>query len=1483
MSPLRPERKPAPRARTEFDLGRWVARALCLVFALVGAIPLTGGVVLRSRPVQKWAVAETSRILREQLGVSARFEVELELIPLRLAVTNLVVPSNDGGPPALRTQEVAVSPRLFSLLAGRIDVGDVELEESQVRLVLRNGRVENVSYRFPTTSGKRPPLVRSPFRSLAVTGARLDLQVDDTRVVTEDIDIDAFAEPKLTFDVAIRVAGADVLRRRTTGETISVDEDRLCALDLRTFASEKALSIKRFSLAGVLDDSPEPGTRPGCDHDGDRRVLLRVSHFNVALSQARGTLRPTLDGKVTARVPLPLANRFAPRLAPMRGWAGFSGSVRYDGTTRLPEVDGHLSGERLGLGRYAFAEHLQAELRVLSDTVKVPRLEAGYGNGTAWIENLTVEPFAPKLPIAIGSVRSKNVTFPGLMRDVGIAPHTIVDWNFGDMLVSQVAGTLWPFYVDASVVANTRDFAVYNRAWHDPTKMRMIGVKQAKIEGRFRAHQKALEFYDTLATFGKSRLPAKLVSIGWKNDIVLDLGQTATLDLADVTPIAGIDVAGTASLDVDMAGQAKSVALDGELAVEDLSIGGFVAGDLKQSRVHFQPLRVDFTDAVGQKGDMSYALPSAQLNFDGPATVEFTALVDSKQFVVSRFFEIFHFDQDPRFADISGSGKTLARVRYVLGGKEDVCKSGRLTVDGRTQLATASVFGESFTAAEGDFNFEWFDIVAGSRGMKLDVPSISLRKGSGTVFGSARLTPGGALRGDFVGSRVPVSRIDGLAALGKAVEGFVTGTVHVDGNVEALAFQGRADVTELRTEGATLPASNLTLRLEPASTELESSGKTSACGRAIAPEFDPAAYAKDESDGTFHIDGQLFGGQIRLADLRISRQSKKHVQGSVDFEGLDLAAVLPAFGFGAATSTVRSGHLTGHLDIEELPIDRPFAADARFDVRDLRVEGSAFSLRLLPPSAPAKSEATSPPGDRPAATNSFAVVMVKDKVLSTSGFALGLKTPGGQSAVLDAELQMAEDLSLDAEFTLRETSLSMLTQTMDGVERAEGRLLGHFGAHGRWPAPRLSGAIEVHDGKVVLSSLKTPITDIELGVAVSSGGFTVSRGEASWGGGKLELKGSAPLSMGKLGEVQLALRARHVTLPLSKEARVTFDSDLRLAVPTDADDGKQALPVLSGRIDLDGASYKSPMTVTADIANLATRGRKSEVQAYDEGAARLEIDVALHARKPAVVQNNLVDTNLILDPQGVRISGTDQRFGAVGSVELPAGGQIHLRGHEFEIQGGLVRFDDPTRLRPQVDLTAVSDFRRFNSNNTNSGVTGTASTSSSTGTPVAGNWRIFMHAYGEPEDLKVDLSSDPPLAQDDIFLLLTVGMTQTEMNQSRTSGLGSSVALEALGSLSGAESAVTETVQIDEFRFGSTFSTRSGRTEPTVTVGKRLSERLRATITTSLSDSSEVRSNVEYRATGNLSVEGSYDNAQSSGSTSVGNVGGDIRWRLEFE
>jgi len=161
---------------------------------------------------------------------------------------------------------------------------------------------------------------------------------------------------------------------------------------------------------------------------------------------------------------------------------------------------------------------------------------------------------------------------------------------------------------------------------------------------------------------------------------------------------------------------------------------------------------------------------------------------------------------------------------------------------------------------------------------------------------------------------------------------------------------------------------------------------------------------------------------------------------------------------------------------------------------------------------------------------------------------------------------------------------------------------------------------------------------------------------------------------------------------------------------------------------------------------------------------------------------------------------------------------------------------------------------------------------------------IRMHAHGDADDLKIDLKSDPALAQDDIFLLITVGLTRAELDQAKSASVGESVALEALGTLSGADRAVTEAVPvIDEFRFGSSYSSRTGRTEPTVTVGKRLTERVRANVTTGLAESREVRSNVEWRLSNRVSVETSYDNVNDISSSALGNLGADVRWRLEFE
>ena len=54
-------------------------------------------------------------------------------------------------------------------------------------------------------------------------------------------------------------------------------------------------------------------------------------------------------------------------------------------------------------------------------------------------------------------------------------------------------------------------------------------------------------------------------------------------------------------------------------------------------------------------------------------------------------------------------------------------------------------------------------------------------------------------------------------------------------------------------------------------------------------------------------------------------------------------------------------------------------------------------------------------------------------------------------------------------------------------------------------------------------------------------------------------------------------------------------------------------------------------------------------------------------------------------------------------------------------------------------------------------------------------------------------------------------------------------------------------------------------------------------VTTGLAESREVRSNVEWRLNNRVSVEGSYDNVNDISSSTLGNLGEDVRWRLEFQ
>jgi translocation and assembly module TamB len=1384
----------------------------------------------------------------------------VSLWPLGLVLRDVTLHSSDGGPPALTAPRVAISPRLFSLLAGRIDAGQISVEQPRLRLIVKDGALANLALRLPEPSGA--PGGQVPIASLAITDAHVSAQIDGVSVESEAIDLDVFAEGPDTLEVALRAAVTSIVQRRPNpaagADQVAVDEDVLCQMDARVRVEKGDLLVRRLSLLGVVDPSPDAGTEPRCDLasilDDPRRVLMRLSGLRI--EQAAHQPRQ-ITGHVLLQAPLDIANRYV-ATGPLTGWLQVSGELDVSRRTTFPEFHGKLRTGAIGLKGYSLVSHADAELDLIGDRLLVSSFRAGYADGDVLLEDISVDLLGPGIPLRVRRSVATGLTFPGLMRDIDVTQNTIVNWDLEQITIDDFKGTLDPPALSGRLSASTQNFEIFDRSVHDVAKHHMLGVPRATLNGNFGVYADSVRFDNMRAQFGKSMLDTN-VRIGFDNTILLAVAEGSNLELADASPLVGIPMAGQARLDLRMSGNMADPVLTGSLGIDNLWFAGFPIGNLSTSSLRFVPLVVELDEARLTNGTSVYQLRQARLDFDTDATLAASTFVKSPGMDLRDFFTMWHFDQDPRWDSISGKGTLKGRLNYVLGGKGDPCQTGNLQVRGELALSTLTAFEEHFDSATSSFDFNWFDIEASDLGMRLNVPSLTLRKGSGTLFGSLRVAPGAQVNGEIIASLVPIAALQGVGPLGRRAVGTLSAEARVSGTLSALAAQIQARLSPLRIGRSELPASTLSIQLEPLASAPARIG-TTACGAPRYVGFDRAEYEADHPSGVFRVTGDLFGAQVHLNQFEITRQSAKHMRGRVDFHGLDLVAFSNLSPSLALLDPQPMGTLDARLDIQELALENPLQASGSLRLDRLSLEYAGTHVEAADPTE----------------------LRLAHGSLDIPALALRVKTPTGQTGLFDMGGQL-QDLggkpSANLRFTLQPTALDGFVGLIPGAERAHGMLGGQISVTGPLDAPMYRGGFALTNGAVYLRGSPQAITELDLKLAIMPGELIIEHAAFSFGGGRVQINGNAPLNGFRLGEVRTFITARNVALPLSAGVRATADADLRARwQPSSAAGtlGKQALPQLVGNVVLNSFAYSRPVKMTANITDLAQRGKRTEFDAYQPEGDLFSFDVNVRATKPLSLQNNLIDATLTIEDDVLQLAGTNQRFGVRGALRIVPGGRVRLTRNEFEIQQGRVRFDDPTRIAPLVDVTAVTDFRRYGGSiDVNAAQNNSAQSSS--------DWKVSMHAHGDAETMRIDLTSQPQLSQDDIFLLLTLGVTRAELDQVQSSSLRESVALEALGALTGADQVVTEAIPvIDEFRLGS-FSSRSGRTEPAITIGKRLSERIRAFVTSGLSESRDVRSNVEVKLNRKVSIEGSYDNVNDISSSTLGNLGADIRWRLDFQ
>lgn len=1487
--------------RRRRDWGGLLAKLFCVVFALIGVLPLTAGALIRLDVVQSWAANRTARLIESQLAVEASYDLELQPWPLLVSIDNLEVPASDGGSPFLVARHVTARPRIFSLLAGKLDLGAIEVVEPQVRAVVRDGALRNLDYALPEGgSDDDSGPGELPLSSASITNGRFDVTIDGLQVRTEQVDLDVTLrhsradEPLLptgqAVDVALRAGPTEIDHRHASpafDDWEMMDEDALCGLEVRASLDDHIV-VRRLELDGALDLDPAEGTRPPCNvDDADwRKVSLALE--SVALRLEKGGGPETVDGRLKVRVPVPIVHRFVD-VAPTTGWVELSlEEIHFGPERRLPEARGTLRAARLGIDSKIIGRYVQAELAVVRDELEVRNAQIGWAGGEFRIAEVKIAPFEEGIPLEAKDLRAQKVTLQGLLDDLTVHPRAHVGWNLAETVVPKFGGTLDPLELSGPMTVDTNEFNIFDRPTDVPNKRTFMRVAQGRVTGEFRVRPEAIVLNGFVAETGKSRVQTT-VTLGYENSLGIKVFEGSYVDLTDISPLVDIPMEGKAKVDLEGYGPNDNPMLDGHVAIDGFRFAGFPLGDISQAKLRFVPLEVELRDAVVEKGKSRMAVPRFNLDFaDGDANVVLDTEIDTRtgQLRLADFFEMTQLVPEeakdgtpmkpfnPTWKEMDGYLRGRASAHYVLGGRRDRCGTGELRVSASMGVRNLHMFGLDYDGGRVDVDFLWDDIEASDKGMVVDVHSGVLRKGEGTIVAKAAVRHGAKLRADVVGTAIPLRELKAFRNAFDLVETDESETVRrvapeakvsfvaaVRGTLDKLRADADIDISQMRIGPDVLPPSRLTFEMIPNTTPTRIIGRTG-CGNDITPGFDPARYAADPSSGIYRVRGSLFEGQVQVDDLQITQQRKSLASGRVTMTKMDLGALANLVPGIAFSSEAPKGWLSAEVTVDELPLDDPGLAEVR-----IRLDGAEVARSGTTLSIPAVEQPLLLSGD------ALRIPMVPLKLRFPSGLKADL---WGQGTVSN----LSQTPQLNLALRLAPTDLATLGVDLPQVSRAAGRLEGALDVRGTLEEPRLVGRLGLENGMVRVDGLPVGLDDIDIDLDVRGNEIRIRRASARAGNtGRLSLSGRIPLKGLDINGGDTVLVITDLKVPVADGVKLTADARLRITLPPATKLEQRALPNITGRVTLKQFSYTRPISFRLDLDSITGRGA-TDVETYDPEEDLFDFDVLVVSPQPVRISNNLLELRMNVENPGLRIAGTDQRFGAQGELTLQPGSKLFLQGHDFTVRDGTIVFDSTTRIAPRLDVHATTVYRRYATVSDDT----SAVTAGAAGGTVGGRWRITMHAFGDTDAPEVRFTSDPPLSQEDIVLLLQIGMTRAELDRGLLGSIAQTVGLEALSAVVGLDEAVRTTVPlIDEFRVGSQYSSRTGRPEPTLTLGKRISDQLRATVTTTLGEEREIRSNIEYRFKNGVSLQGGYDNVNDVSSSVLGNVGAGLRWRLEFE
>jgi translocation and assembly module TamB len=316
-----------------------------------------------------------------------------------------------------------------------------------------------------------------------------------------------------------------------------------------------------------------------------------------------------------------------------------------------------------------------------------------------------------------------------------------------------------------------------------------------------------------------------------------------------------------------------------------------------------------------------------------------------------------------------------------------------------------------------------------------------------------------------------------------------------------------------------------------------------------------------------------------------------------------------------------------------------------------------------------------------------------------------------------------------------------ILQMLSSDIRSSGTISLDVNTSGTAQHPNVNGQVLLNNVSVIQAGAPLGVEKLNGTLNIDNERIQLASLSGQVGGGQLTAGGSITY---RPVQFNVALGAQSVRLRYPNGLRTVLDGNLALT-------GTRDSSVLSGRVLIDSLSF----TPDFDLATFADQFSGSTATPVQPGFAEsINLAIAVQSKE------NLSATSSQVSLEGnanLRVSGTAAVPIITGRSDLTSG-ELFYRNVRYELQRGIITFDDPYQTHPVLNVSVSTIVAQYN---------------------------LTLNLRGPFEKLTTAYSADPPLATADIINLLATGKTTQEAaaSQSTDSMIASQAASQVSGSV----------------------------------------------------------------------------------------------------